>query len=73
MQTDDGERREAANVIRSLVMSIVMPREGRGELELGAYGALAELLNLSHRKTGELPRTALMVAEEGFEPPTQGL
>lgn len=74
MQTDDGERREAANVIRSLAMNIeVMPREGRGELELGAYGALAELRNLSHRKTGELPRTALMVAEEGFEPPTQGL
>ncbi len=74
MQTDDGERREAANVIRSLVMSIeVMPREGRGELKLGGHGALAELLNLSHRKTGELPRTALMVAEEGFEPPTQGL
>ncbi|GLR51231.1 hypothetical protein KYK30_20360 [Shinella yambaruensis] len=30
MQADDGERREAANVIRSLVMNIeVMPREGR--------------------------------------------
>ncbi|WP_272807546.1 MULTISPECIES: hypothetical protein [unclassified Shinella] len=38
MQTDDSERREAANVIRSLVMSIVMPREGRGELELGGHG-----------------------------------
>ena len=74
LQTDDSERREAANVIRSLVTSIeVMPREGRGELELSVHGALAELLNLPNRKTGELPRTALMVAEEGLEPPTQGL
>ena len=65
LQTDDSERREAANVVRSLVTCIeVMPREGRGELELSVHGALAELLNLPHRKTGELPRTALMVAEE---------
>ncbi|BAV64109.1 recombinase family protein [Sphingobium cloacae] len=72
--TDEGDRREAASVIRSLVTAIeVMPREGRGELELSVHGALAELLNLPHRKPGELPATALMVAEEGLEPPTRGL
>lgn len=66
-QANDSERREAANVIRSLVTSIeVMPREGRGELELSVHGALAELLNLPHRKTGELPSTALMVAEDRY-------
>lgn len=60
LHTDDNERREAANVIRSLVTSIeVMLGEGRGELELSVHGVLAELLNLPHRKTGELPRTAL--------------
>ncbi len=74
LQTGDSERREAANIVRSLVTCIeVMPREGRGELKLSVHGALAELLNLPNRKTGELPRTALMVAEDGFEPPTQGL
>ena len=65
LQTGDSERREAANIVRSLVTCIeVMPREGRGELELSVHGALTELLNLPNRKTGELPRTALMVAEE---------
>ena len=74
LQTGDSERREAANIVRPLVTSIeVIPREGRGELKLSVHGALAELLNLPHRKTGALPSTALMVAEEGFEPPTQGL
>ena len=72
--TDEGERRGAVNVIRSLLTGIeIMPREDRGEEDLIVHGALAELLNLPHRKTGELPRTALMVAEEGFEPPTHGL
>lgn len=66
LNTDEGDRREAGNVIRSLVTAIeVMPLEGRGELELGVHGALAELLNLPRRKPGELPATAMMVAEEG--------
>src|SRR5690606_21543554 len=39
-------RRKAANILRSLVTSIeVIPREGRGELELSVHGPLAELLD----------------------------
>lgn len=44
-----------------------MPREGRENWNLGGHGALAELLNLAHRETGELLRTALMVAEESHK------
>lgn len=70
LQTGDNERREAANIVCSLITSIEdMPHEGRGELELSVHGALAELLNLPNRKTGELPRTALMVAEESLRYP----
>ena len=72
--SDDRERREAASIIRSLVTGIeIVPKVGRGQVEIRVHGALAELLNLPNRKPGELPRTVLMVAEEGFEPPTQGL
>ncbi|WP_309083333.1 recombinase family protein [Chelativorans sp.] len=74
LSSDEKERREAANIIRSLVNGIeVMPLDGRGQLELRVQGALAELLNLPSRRPGELPRTVLVVAEEGLEPPTQGL
>ncbi|MCT7374727.1 recombinase family protein [Chelativorans salis] len=74
LRSDDSDRREAANIIRSLVTGIeIMPKEGRGQVELRVHGALAELINLPNRKSGEAPRTVLMVAEEGLEPPTQGL
>ncbi|WP_338531804.1 recombinase family protein [Nitratireductor thuwali] len=74
LRSDDSERREAANIIRSLVTRIeIVPKEGRGQVEVRVHGALAELINLPNRKSGEAPRTVLMVAEEGLEPPTQGL
>jgi site-specific DNA recombinase len=71
---DECERREAANIIRSLVTGIeIIPKEGREQLQIKVHGALAELLNLPKRNLGEPPRTALVVAEEGLEPPTRGL
>jgi site-specific DNA recombinase len=71
---DECERREAANIIRSLVTWIeIIPKDGRGQLQIKVHGALAELLNLPQRNLGEPPRTALVVAEEGLEPPTRGL
>jgi site-specific DNA recombinase len=42
---DDQERREAMDIVRSLVSGIhVVPMEGRGQVELHVSGALAELL-----------------------------
>ncbi len=74
LESDGQARSVAAAEIRSLVTSIeVMPREGRGKFELSVNGALAELLNLPFRKPGEPLNTVMVVAEEGFEPPTQGL
>ena len=74
LTTDDQERREAMEIVRSLVSAIhVVPLEGRGQVELQVRGALAELLNLPSRQPGEPPSAAMVVAEEGLEPPTQGL
>ena len=74
LHANEEDREDAVNAIRSLVTSIkVIPCEGRGKFDLTVNGALAELLNLPHRKPGEPPNTAMMVAEEGLEPPTQGL
>jgi site-specific DNA recombinase len=74
LSADDKERREAMDIVRSLVTSIeVVPLTTRGQVELRVCGALAELLNLPNRRPGEPPDAAMMVAEEGFEPPTHGL
>jgi len=64
LTSDDKERREAMDIIRSLVTSIdVLPQEGRGQVELQVCGALAELLNLPSRRPGEPPDAVMMVAE----------
>ena len=74
LHSNEDDRQDAVNAIRSLVTSIeVMPRDERGKFDLTVNGELAELLNLPRRKPGELPNTAMMVAEEGLEPPTHGL
>ncbi|MEF2546398.1 recombinase family protein [Aurantimonas sp. E1-2-R+4] len=74
LHSNEDDRQDALNAIRSLVTSIeVIPCEGRGKFDLNVHGSLAELLNLPHRKPGEPPNTAMMVAEEGLEPPTRGL
>jgi len=65
---------EAMTLIRRLVERVdVVPGERRGPFGLRVHGRLAELANLPHRKQGENASTALMVAGEGFEPPTLGL
>ena len=62
---------EAAGQLRTLVKSIVvhpLPEKGHAALEItGDISALA-VLNQPNQKTA-----VSMVAEEGFEPPTQGL
>jgi site-specific DNA recombinase len=72
--SDEPGRREAMDIVRSLVSGIkVVPLEGRGQVELHVCGSLAELLNLPRRQPGEPPSAAMVVAEEGLEPPTRGL
>jgi site-specific DNA recombinase len=74
LTSDEQERREAMDIVRSLVSGIqVVPLEGRGQIELHVCGSLAELLNLPRRQPGQPPSAAMVVAEEGLEPPTQGL
>ena len=67
LTSDEQERREAMDIVRSLVSSIhVVPLEGRGQVELHVCGALAELLNLPSREPGEPPNAAMVVAEERY-------
>lgn len=64
LTSDEHERREAMDIVRSLVSGIqVVPMEGRGQVELHVCGALAELLNLPSRQPGEPPSAAMVVAE----------
>jgi len=63
LTSDDKERREAMDVVRSLVTSIeIIPLKDRGQVELRVCGALAELLNLPSRQPGEPPSAVMMVA-----------
>jgi site-specific DNA recombinase len=74
LKSDERDRWEAMDIVRSLVTSIdIVPLVGRGQVELRVCGALAELLNLPSRDPGQTPDAAMMVAEEGLEPPTRGL
>ncbi len=74
----DEARQNAANTLRALLARIeVHPGERRGETHLMVHGRIEELLSLTRTKPGEgnntVARTAMMVAAEGFEPPTKGL
>lgn len=67
LTSDEPRRREAMEIVRSLVNSIqVVPLDGRGQVELHVCGALAELLNLPSRLSGEPPSAAMVVAEERY-------
>jgi site-specific DNA recombinase len=73
-RTEGNDRIEAAHHLRDMVQAIeVHPSEERGKYELRLVGKLAEILNMQHRKPDEPPRTVMVVAEEGLEPPTRGL
>ncbi len=67
LTSDEQERREAMDIVRSLVSGIkVVPLEGRGQVELQVCGSLAELLNLPRRQPGQPPSAAMVVAEERY-------
>ncbi|WP_109111491.1 recombinase family protein [Azospirillum sp. TSO35-2] len=74
----DESRQEAASTLRALLARIeIHPGERRGETHLTVHGRIEELLSLTRKRPGEgsgtVARTAMMVAAEGFEPPTKGL
>ncbi|MGQ9367731.1 recombinase family protein [Azospirillum sp. A39] len=76
---DDEARAEAMAHLRALVARIeVHPGAERGVTELKVLGRIEELIGLARPGSGEAAsgsrrRTAMMVAAEGFEPPTKGL
>lgn len=74
----DEARQDAANALRALLVRIeVHPGERRGETQVTVHGLIGMLLSLTRPMPGEgsrtVARTAMMVAAEGFEPPTKGL
>ncbi|WP_142850896.1 recombinase family protein [Telmatospirillum sp. J64-1] len=74
LRGSDEQTRRAVELVRSMVAYIeVIPGEARGEKYLRLHGHLAQIVNLAQRKPGEALSTAIMVAEEGLEPPTRGL
>ena len=65
-------------IIRSLIDRIeVHPDHKRGKCKVVLVGALAQILSFAQQTTATKSLTKvgtfLMVAEEGFEPPTHGL
>lgn len=75
----DGERSEAAEILRGLIAEIrLTPDQQAGTLLVELTGALAAILTFAIAPKGRCPTADAMgqlsmVAEEGFEPPTQGL
>ena len=72
---DTGTHREPALVtLRGLIGRIdVTPLPGRGQVALTAHGLIAGLVDYATRKQAVNSSAILMVAGEGFEPPTLGL
>jgi site-specific DNA recombinase len=71
---DADSRAEAMTAVRSLVSRIeIHPLPERGAVQLQVHGTIAALLNLQGREQGSNLDTVMMVAGEGFEPPTLGL
>ena len=71
---DPETRQQAISILRSLIDKIVLhPGAKRGELGIELHGQLAAIINLARpRRPGE-DVMITMVAEEGLEPPTNGL
>ncbi len=74
LRGDDEETRAAVELVRAMIAYIeVFPGAARGQKHLKVHGHLAQIVNLAQRKPGEALSTAMVVAEEGLEPPTRGL
>ena len=71
----DDTRRGAISILRGLIASMLLyPGEKRGQVNVELRGALAEILGLARPDwVCEARGVKLVVAGEGFEPPTRGL
>ena len=77
---DEERRDEAIGLLRTLIDRIeLVPNEGRSDLVINLYGALAGILAIAMSKEKPLADNdsllmgVKLVAEEGLEPPTHGL
>ncbi len=67
-EIDAAEDRELVNSFRAMIDHVVVEGKERGRVEVVVIGRLTALLGIGAGDLG-----GLMVAEEGFEPPTHGL
>ena len=70
------DSQEAANWIRSLITKVTVRRhpENKKDVEVEIEGDLMHLLTVKGQRNDAGQKSVVsMVAEEGFEPPTQGL
>ena len=68
------ERQPALVTLPGLIDRIdLTPLPGRGQVALIAHGLIAGLVDYATRKQAVNGSAAMMVAGEGFEPPTLGL
>ena len=68
------DREPALTTLRRLIGRIeVAPLPARGQVALTAHGLIAGLVDYATRKQAANDSAILMVAGEGFEPPTLGL
>jgi site-specific DNA recombinase len=74
LATDGEVRDRAMGILRQLIDRIeVHPVGNRGTVELHVVGVLPKLFSLAQGRLDEAEKVIMVVAEEGFEPPTQGL
>ncbi|MBE0533680.1 MAG: recombinase family protein [Rhodospirillales bacterium] len=72
LAADSLAQAEAATLLRAVIDRIdVVPLDGRGCYDLKVVTRLETLIGLAHGRQAD--RLLEVVAEEGFEPPTQGL
>ena len=74
LNSDADTRIQAIAILRTLIDKIVLhPGAKRGEMAVEMHGQLASIVNLARAGPPGPEVMITMVAEEGFEPPTQGL
>jgi hypothetical protein len=71
---DAETRQQAIAILRSLIDKIVLhPGKRRGEITVELHGQLASITNLARPRGPGEEVMITMVAEDGLEPPTNGL
>lgn len=75
LQQGDSARSEAIQALRAMISDVtVKPGRGKGDVVLELHGSIPAVLAFASGKEGSNhDHTVLMVAAEGFEPPTKRL